>query len=175
MEKRIVNIISGSAGGTAAKGSVTYKISLPSTWVKEIGLDEKKAEISFDGETITIAPVLSASEFYNKKLELGNDIKIIEYYDREMLCTRIYADFSDKAIKAENFTEQIVKTAFGNKEHISWEDFEHFLEDRCISKYRDGLKEYLDALGLYEYDPMEIIGKTEGRMAEDEQWIKVVK
>ena len=175
MEKRIVKIISGKAGGTAGKGSVTYKISLPSLWVKELGLDEKQAEISFDGKAITIVPNLSADEFYEKKIALGHDVKVIEYYDREKLCTRIYADFLDKTVKAENFTKDVVKTAFGRDTNILWEDFIGFLEDRCISKYRDGLKEYLDALGLYEYNPIEIIGKTEGRMAEDEQWIKVVK
>ena len=175
MEKRIVNIISGSAGGTAAKGSMTYKISLPSMWVKELGLDEKKAEIVFDGKSITIIPNLSASDFYQQKTTLGNDVKILEYYDRDKLCTRIYADFTDQTVKAENFTEHTVKTAFGNNENISWADFEAFLEERCISKDRDGLKEYLDAIGLYQYDAMEIIKKTEGRMAEDAQWIKVVK
>ena len=175
MEKRIVNIILGRAGGTAAKGSVTYKISLPSIWVKELGLDEKKAEICFDGKSITITPNLSASEFYKQKTTLGNDVKILEYYERDKLCTRIYADFTDKTVKAENFTEYTVKTAFGNNENISWADFEAFLKERCISEARDGLKEYLDAIGLYQYDAMEIIKKTEGRMAEDAQWIKVVK
>lgn len=174
MKKRIVNIISGSAGGTAAKGSMTYKISLPSMWVKKLGLDKKQAEISFDGKSITITPNLSASEFYKQKSIVGNNVKILEYYDKDKLCTRIYADFSDKTVKAENFTEHIVKTAFGNDANISWEDFEAFLEERCISKDRDGLKEYLDTIGLYEYDTMEIIRKTEGRMAEDAQWIKVV-
>lgn len=175
MEKRIVNIISGSAGGTAAKGSVTYKISLPSAWIKEIGLDKKQAEIMFDGKSITIIPNLSARDFYEQKLTTGNDVKIFEYYDKDELCTRIYADFSDKVVKAENFTNHIIKTAFGNNSFISWGDFEAFLEERCISKDRDGLMEYLDGIGLCEYDPIEIIKKTSGRMAEDGQWIKVVE
>lgn len=46
---------------------------------------------------------------------------------------------------------------------------------RNVSKNRDGLKEYLDAIGLYSFEPMEIIKATKGRMAEDEQWIKVVE
>lgn len=175
MERRTVNIISGRAGGTAGKGAMTYKISLPSVWIKELGLDEKKAEICFDGQSIIITPNLSASEFYKQKTTLGNDIKILEYYNRDKLCTRIYADFTDKTVKVENFTDHTVKTAFGNNENISWTDFKAFLEERCISKDRDGLKEYLDVIGLYQYDTMEIIKKTEGRMAEDEQWIKVVK
>ena len=175
MEKRMVNIIAGSAGGTASKGSMTYKISLPSLWVKELGLDKKKAEISFDGKSITITPELSIKEFYKKKIDLGNDVKILDYYDKDRICTRIYADFSDKEVKAENYTQATVKTAFGNNSSPSWEDFEAFLKERCISESREGLGAYLEAIGLYEYNPLEIINKTEGRMAEDEQWVKVVK
>ena len=175
MERRAVNIISGSAGGTAAKGSVTYKISLPSVWVKELGIDERKAEIYYDGKAITIVPVLSASEFLEKKRNAGHDIKILEYYNMDKLCSRIYADYSDKEVKVENFTENLVKTAFGKDSYISWEQYMAFLEDRCISRNRDGIREYLESIGLYEYEPLEIIKKTEGRMAEDSQWIKVVE
>ena len=31
----------------------------------------------------------------------------------------------------------------------------------------------LETIGVEEYDPVEIIKKTEGRMAEDEQWIRI--
>ena len=148
---------------------------MPTIWVKELGLDEKKAEMLFDGKAITIMPEMYAKEFYEQKIATGNDVKILEYYDKDKLCTRIYANFSDKTVKAENFTEHAVKTAFGSKAQISWKDFEAFLEERCISKNRDGLKEYLDAIGLYSFEPMEIIKATKGRMAEDEQWIKVVE
>lgn len=30
-----------------------------------------------------------------------------------------------------------------------------------------------EAIGLEEYDPVEIIRKTAGRMAEDQQWLEV--
>ena len=48
-----------------------------------------------------------------------------------------------------------------------------FLEDRCIPRSRAGLREYLEAIGVDKYDPLEIIQKTEGRMSEDNQWLKV--
>ncbi|MED9969369.1 MAG: hypothetical protein UFA98_05070 [Ruminococcus sp.] len=48
-----------------------------------------------------------------------------------------------------------------------------FLEERCIPRTRDGLKYYLDAIGVDEYNPFEIIKKTQGRMAEDHQWIEL--
>ena len=40
MEKRIVNVIIQAPGGTAARNSNTYKLSLPSSWVKEMGISE---------------------------------------------------------------------------------------------------------------------------------------
>lgn len=50
-----------------------------------------------------------------------------------------------------------------------------FLKDRCVPQERDGLKYYLSDLGLDCYDPLAIIRKTEGRMAEDSCWIKIVE
>lgn len=42
---------------------------------------------------------------------------------------------------------------------------------RALTSY--GLREYLEALGLDEYDPVTIIEKTGGRMAEDQQWLTI--
>ena len=63
--------------------------------------------------------------------------------------------------------------AFGVRELPTWDDFMEFLEDRCIPRERDGLRYYLEALGLDEYDPLAIVQRTEGRMAEDHQWLKI--
>ena len=67
MERRIAKLIVGKAGGTAGKDSKTYKVSLPSKWVAELGLADTKMEISFDGERIIISPQLSMDEFLEKK------------------------------------------------------------------------------------------------------------
>ena len=53
-------------------------------------------------------------------------------------------------------------------------DFQAFLEERCIPRQRAGLREYLEAIGVAEYDPLQIIRKTQGRMAEDQQWLEVL-
>ena len=65
------------------------------------------------------------------------------------------------------------KTAFGNNKLPTWEDFMNFLEERCIPKERSGIREYLEAIGVAEYNPLEIIKKTKGKMAEDKQWIEI--
>lgn len=173
MERRIAKLIVGKAGGTAGKDSKTYKVSLPSKWVAELGLVDSKMEIAFDGERITISPHFSIDEFLEKKKVLGHKLIKFEFYDGEVLCTKIFADFTDETLSVENKTENIVKTAFGKNETPSWQDFQNFLEERCVPKSRSGIREYLETIGVESYKPLEIIKKTNGRMAEDNQWIRL--
>jgi len=173
MERRIAKLIVGKAGGTASKDSKTYKVSVPSKWVAELGLTDTKMEILFDGERIIVSPHLSMNEFLEKKESLGHKLLKLEFYDGEILCTKIIADFTDETVSVENTTEHIVKTAFGKNAVPTWEDFQNFLEERCVSRSRSGIREYLEAIGVEEYNPMEIIKKTSGRMAEDNQWLKL--
>ena len=72
MEKRIAKLIVGKAGGTAGKDSKTYKVSLPSKWVAELGLTDSKMEISFDGD---IADDSGVETTFN--VNLVRDAKII--------------------------------------------------------------------------------------------------
>lgn len=173
MERRIAKLIVGKAGGTAGKDSKTYKVSLPSKWVADLGLTDSKMEMAFDGEKITISPHLPMDKFLERKKSLGHKLIMLEFYDREILCTKIVADFTDKTLSVENTTEHIVKTAFGKNNVPTWENFQIFLEERCIPRSRSGIREYLETIGVEEYNPIEIIKKTSGRMAEDNQWIKL--
>ena len=175
MEKRKAKVIIGAAGGTAHKDSKTYKVSLPSAWIKELGIngDKRDVELIFDGEKIVLKPVKTIEEFKKDKFDMGHEVKEIKFFDKNGLCTCIYADFTDKTLAAENHTDNIVKTAFGNNSCPDWNDFLGFLEERCLPKSRAGIREYLEAIGVSEYDPMEIIKKTAGRMAEDDQWIEM--
>ena len=172
MERRIAKLIVGKAGGTASKDSKTYKVSLPSKWIAELSLTDSKMEIAFDGERIIISPHLSMDEFLEKKKPLGHKLVKFEFYDGEILCTRIVADFTEETLSVENTTENIVKTAFGKNEAPTWEDFQNFLEERCVPQSRSGIREYLETIGVESYEPLEIIKKTNGRMAEDNQWLK---
>ena len=67
--------------------------------------------------------------------------------------------------------DDFLKLPFGNNQNPSWEDYLHFLESRCIPRTRVGLREYLETIGVDHYDPLEIIRKTQGRMAEDDLWL----
>ena len=130
-------------------------------------------ELSFDGSTITIARRMSVDEFISAKRENGHALTKLSYFDGEKLCTTIIADSTERVLYIENHTDRVIKTAFGNNLVPTWEDLQHFLEERCIPRARAGLREYLETIGVEEYDPVEIIKKTEGRMAEDEQWIRI--
>lgn len=175
METRLGKITAGKAGGTASSGSKTYKLTLPSAWVTAMGLagDGGRVVLSFDGEAITVRPVQSAEQYKAARLAQGHELMEIHYYNGDTLCTLIYADKTVQDLCAENYTDNLVKTAFGKNSLPTWADLEAFMEERCIPRQRAGLREYLEALGLDEYDSLAIIQKTKGRMAEDDQWMEV--
>jgi len=175
MKMRLGKITASKAGGTAASGSKTYKLSLPSAWVAAMGLagDGGRVVLSFDGEAITLRPKQSMERYKAARLAQGHELMEIYYYNDDALCTLIYADKTAQDLCAENYTDNLVKTAFGKNSIPTWADLEAFLEERCIPRQRAGLREYLEALGLDEYEPLAIIQKTKGRMAEDDQWMEV--
>lgn len=175
MEKRVAKVNISSAGGTAAKGAKTCKITLPTSWLEKLGVseDQRELELSFDGERISITRHLCGKEFITQKSALGHDVRILRFFDGDKLCSTIYADFTDEALTVETHIADPVKTAFGNNMLPTWADLQTFLEERCVPHQRAGLREYLEAIGLDEYNPLAIILKTGGRMAEDEQWIEM--
>lgn len=175
MEHRIAKVNFSAAGGTAVAGAKTSKITLPSSWLAKLGIDEanRQIELIFDGEVIKMVPHLDYEGFAAAKKAQGHELYYLRFYDSQRLCSTIIADYTDQTIRVHNEEVELIKTAFGKKEFPLWEDFEHFLEARCIPRERAGLREYLEAIGVLEYDPIEIIKKTQGRMAEDQQWLEV--
>lgn len=173
METRNSKLIISNAGGTASGGSKTYKVSLPSAWVYELALgeDNRDIEIVFDGEKITVSPKLSLTDFMNSAKEKGHKLIKLNYYNNKDLCTVIAADYTAETVRFENFTDDPIHTAFGVKSNTTWQDYNDFLKDRCVPKTRMGLKHYLASIQVDEYNPLEIIRETKGKMAEDSQWI----
>lgn len=100
---------------------------------------------------------------------------ILNFMDLNGICTTIYADFRTETIRIENHTDFILHRAFGINESPTWKDFEYFLEERCFPRTRDKLKLVLKDVGVDSYDPLQIIRKTQGRMADDTQWIEFVE
>ena len=170
MEKREGHIIAGKAGGTAGKNAMTYKVSLPSAWLQEMELtgEDRRIELTFDGERITLAPRRASMEPVP-----GHRVVRLKYYDGERLCSTVLADYTEQLVWVENCCADPVKTAFGRNATPTWRDYEAFLAERCVPRARAGLREYLEAIGVSEYDTLAIIRKTAGRMAEDDQWMTV--
>ena len=175
METRTANLIIGTSGGTAGGNATNYKLALPSTWIKEMGLtpDQRQVELRFDGTSITITKKLSFAEFLEASRHAGHKVLLLSYYSGDTLCARIAADETGETLHVENLATDYLKLPFGNNPNPSWADYQHFLENRCIPKTRAGLQEYLETIGLDSYEPLKIIRKTQGRMAEDDLWLTV--
>jgi len=97
------------------------------------------------------------------------------YMYKSKKCTLIDVDELNKKISIKNYVSNIMYCAFGNNEKPNYSDYEEFLKSRCFPESRDKMKIELEALGVPFYDPMMIIEKTEGRMAEDNFWILIEK
>lgn len=107
----------------------------------------------------------------------GNDLKDyimrLEYMNKDRICTVILADFFHQKILIHNESDFLLERAFGMNNKPTWQDFNIFLEERCFPRSRFGIKMILSEYGLDSYDPIAIIEKTNGRMAEDNQWIRI--
>lgn len=98
----------------------------------------------------------------------------LNYMNGQQLCTAIFVDFRHEKVQIRNYTDKIILRAFGVKEHPTWQDFELFLQERCLPQSRANLKLILRDMGLPFYDPFTIIEKTDGRMAGDNQWVQMI-
>lgn len=95
------------------------------------------------------------------------------YMHNQNACTLIDVDEIKREIEIINYTDNMMFRAFGKEEKPDFRMYEEFLESRCFPRSRDKMKLVLKDLDLPFYDPFMIIEKTEGRMAEDDFWIRI--
>ena len=98
--------------------------------------------------------------------------RVYIYMDRQSPATIIDACPVTRRISIVNLTDNLLSRAFGIKAKPSWEDYEEFLECRCMPRTRYGVREELRYMGIDVYDPLLIIEKTDGRVYEDSQWLR---
>ncbi len=97
----------------------------------------------------------------------------LDYMFKQTVCTMIYIDYKNQKIQIINRTDDILHRAFGINENPTWEDFEEFLRSRCFPESRANKKAVIKQLKLSYFDPLQIIEKTKGRMAEDHHYFNI--
>lgn len=119
---------------------------------------------------------------YKKWIELNKEFRDkdacayqmrMDYMWEDECCSVILVDFKSRKIEVVDKTPDVIHRAFGIKKKPVWKDFWEFLESRCFPRTRDHMRMILKDLGLDHYDPLDIVEKTKGRMAEDHQWIQI--
>jgi len=127
--------------------------------------------LQFNTSRQTISKYLSPSKRFETDQFVTMRMKLMH---ENTLCTIIDIDFMHQQIYITNVTNDIIHRAFGVVKTPTWEDFEFFIESRCVPKSRSNIKNILRDIGVSSYDPLQIIEKTKGRMAEDNQWIEII-
>lgn len=112
------------------------------------------------------------SKYLNSKPDQGYTMRMV-YMHNATPCSDIDINFLDKTIKVRNYTDDLLHRAFGVLANPTWDDFEDFMRYRCFPETRGDAKQLLKQLGIDNYDPLQIIEKTCGKIADDNMWIKV--
>lgn len=126
-------------------------------------------------------PIVPLVELFKRDPDLVQRLKVPErifplrlwYYSGQSVSTIIDVNEVKRAVKIYNYTDDLILRAFGRNGEPTFEEYEEFLESRCFPRERDKMKLYLKELDIPFYDPLLIIEKTEGRMAEDDCWIRI--
>ena len=135
----------------------------------------ESGKTKIDGPVVLLLKLIEENTDYVKSITIPNKMYPLRLYymKNQILCTIIDVNDIERKVEIINYTNNIMFKAFGKIEKPTYEDYEDFLKSRCFPETRDKLKLVLDDLNLPFYDPFMIIQKTEGKMAEDDFWIKI--
>lgn len=133
------------------------------------------AETSITGPVVLLMQLLTQDYLAKVAIPEKQFPLRLWYMNNDMVCTLIDVDEGKKTIAIKNYTELVQFRAFGANEAPTFEDYEEFLRSRSFPESRDQLKLVLKNLNLPFYDPLMIIEKTEGRMAEDNFSLRIEK
>ncbi len=161
---------------------VRKKLNLTQEGFAKLAGVSKPTVVSWEnsGKKIT-GPIILAVKMLEENPDTSEKFRIpsqeaplrLLYYYRNMLCTLIDVNDRIQQVRIKNFTRWPQFRAFGINQEPTYEDYQEFLRSRCFPESRDKLKLELRKLGLPFYDPLLIIEKTEGRMAEDDFYVKI--
>lgn len=97
-----------------------------------------------------------------------------DVYWKDELTASITISGDRKSVDYKRFSDNIGEAPF-MFENPTIEQIYDFIESRCMNKHRPQLEEYLNDLGIKEYNPYEIVKITHGVMWEDFMWFKFPK
>lgn len=161
---------------------IRRKLKLTQAQFAELAnISRKTVERWETGEKEITGPVVTLIKILEEYPQIEENLVIPEkkypmrlwYMFHQEICTVIDVDEQARKLVVYNFTNKCIKRAFGREDKPTFEQYEEFLESRCFPRTRDKMKIMLKELGLPFYDPLMIIEKTQGRMAEDDFWLKV--
>jgi len=127
------------------------------------------------GPIVLLIKMLDKYPEYAEKMRLHKKNTPIRlwYMHGQTVCTIIDVNEMKQEVHILNYTDNLMFRAFGVEENPDYKMYQEFLESRCFPRNRDKMKLILKDLDLPFYDPFMIIEKTEGRMAEDDFWIRI--
>lgn len=127
------------------------------------------------GPIVLAIKMLESYPGYVEKITIPDKTKPLRlwYMYKQTVCTIIDVDDINKEVRIKNYTNNLLFRAFGVIENPDYDEYLEFLESRCFPRTRDKLKLVLEDLGLPFYDPFMIVERTEGRMADDDFWIRI--
>ena len=146
---------------------------------KEYGVSRQTLSAYLNKQDQQMEEIIESLRVWREFNRFFQEIDLVDYTVRmdfmceDACCTEILVDFKRERIKIRNTTDKIILRAFGINRNPTWDDFLAFLEERCFPRTRDNLKLILQDLELDFYDPFSIIEKTQGRMGEDMQWLRI--
>ncbi len=135
----------------------------------------ERSEEPITGPICLLLEVLKRHPDYVESIKLPKKTMPVRlwYMHNQTVCTIIDVNDIKREVKIYNYTDNVMFRAFGQEEKPDYQMYQEFLESRCFPESRDKMKLILKDLDLPFYDPFMIIEKTEGRMAEDDFWIKI--
>ena len=127
------------------------------------------------GPITVLADLLIKNPDFPGKLEVPKrQYKLrLWYMYHDFVCTIIDVDELEQKVAIRNYITNPIYRAVGVNTEPGYEDYEEFIRSRCFPETRDKLKLELKKLDIPFYDPIMIIEKTEGRMADDDFWIRI--
>lgn len=105
---------------------------------------------------------------------MGKEVKVLwgfDYMHKNKVCSHV--DFlSNLTFKVENYTNDLLETAFGLMEDRSYSALVEFFETRCCPKTRSGIEDILKNFGLEHFSAIDIVRQTHGVMTDDFHWVR---